>query len=404
MLACYAETNKGDFNNDDAHRRSNSPADAAPQEYFVRVLFWVCAALVAYAYFGYAIWLALLARIGGRRPVLGRPGAPRVTVVLAVRNEEANLPAKLQNLRALDYPADCIQIVVVSDGSTDRTNEILTAEGAGVVSIILPNPAGKAAALNEAVSRADGEILFFQDARQRTDASALRILVSCFADEEVGAVSGELLLEAAQGAPSPDALGIYWKIEKTVRRLESETGSVVGVTGAIYAMRRELYTELPRGTILDDVFQPMHVARAGKRVLFEPGAIARDRIFPQKGKEFRRKVRTLTGNYQLIRLAPWMLTPANPLLVRFVSHKLLRLVMPFLLFVLPIAAWRGGGILLHGLFWAQITFYALALTGAVVRPALRFRAVAVANTFVMLNVAALLAFANFVAGRDEVWT
>ena len=369
----------------------------------MRTLFWLCAAVVAYAYFGYAIWLALLARIRRRLPALGSPGTPRVTVVLAVRDEEANLPAKLQNLRALDYPADRIQIVVVSDGSTDRTNEILAAEGAGVVSIILPNPAGKAAALNEAVSRADGDILFFQDARQRTEASALRILVACFADEEVGAVSGELLLEAANGAPSPDALGIYWKIEKMVRRLESETGSVVGVTGAIYAMRRPLYTQLPRGTILDDVFQPMHVARAGKRVLFEPGAIARDCIFPQKGKEFRRKVRTLTGNYQLVRLAPWMLTPANPLLLRFASHKLLRLVIPFLLLVLPIAAWRGGGILLHGLFWAQIVFYVLALTGTVVRPALRFRVVAVANTFVMLNVAALLAFANFVAGRDEVW-
>ena len=162
------------------------------------------------------------------------------------------------------------------------------------------------------------------DARQIVDPDAVSELVSCFADPDVGAVSGELLLESA----SADALGIYWKIEKVVRKLESATGSVVGVTGAIYAIRRELYTEIPPGTILDDVFIPMNVARMGKRVVFQPSAIARDRLFNEKGKEFSRKVRTLTGNYQLLRLAPWLLSPSNPLLFRFISHKLLRLLVP----------------------------------------------------------------------------
>jgi hypothetical protein len=267
---------------------------------------------------------------------------------------------------------------------------------------MLQGGCGKAAALNEAVKSADGEILVFQDARQWVDPDAVSVLASCFADERVGAVSGELVLEGADGSAS-DALGIYWKLEKMVRRMESETGSVIGVTGALYAMRRELYTELPLGTILDDVFQPMCVARAGKRVLFEPRAIARDRIFAQKGREFARKVRTLTGNYQLLRFAPWLVTAENPLLFRFVSHKLMRLTVPLLLLLMLGASWLAGGTCFHVLFWMQVGFYALALAGSAIRPTRRFKPVAVANTFVMLNVAAAVAFANFVSGRDDVW-
>jgi cellulose synthase/poly-beta-1,6-N-acetylglucosamine synthase-like glycosyltransferase len=219
----------------------------------------------------------------------------------------------------------------------------------------------------------------------------------------VGAASGELLLETSAKEPAADALGIYWKIEKVVRKLESESGSVVGVTGAIYAIRRELYTEMPSGTILDDVFVPMHVARAGKRVVFQPSAIARDRLFSEKGKEFSRKVRTLTGNYQLLQLAPWMLSPANPLLFRLISHKLLRLQVPLLLVLMLMSSALLTGSFYRSIFWLQILFYALAAVG-MLNPALRrFKPVAIASTLVMLNAAASLAFYNFIAGRNRVW-
>jgi poly-beta-1,6-N-acetyl-D-glucosamine synthase len=368
----------------------------------MNVLFWLCLALIAYTYVGYLVLLALWVQIR-RRPILKRESFPAVSIVIAVRNEEKNLPAKLQNLRELKYPLDKLQIVIASDGSTDRTVEILRQEAQHVTPVILGESNGKAKALNEAVKNARGEILVFLDARQMVDEQAITELVACFEDPEIGAVSGELLLETDSGIPSEEGLGIYWKIEKAVRKLESASGSVVGVTGAIYAIRRELYVEIPPGTILDDVFVPMNAARLGRRVVFEPAAIARDRLFSEKGKEFSRKVRTLTGNYQLLRLEPWLLSPANPLLFRFISHKLLRLLVPMLLILMLVTSAVAGGPFYRAMFWMQVLFYVLAVLGTVVPSVKQFKPVGIASTFVMLNAAAALAFYNFAAGRKRVW-
>jgi biofilm PGA synthesis N-glycosyltransferase PgaC len=368
----------------------------------MKVLFWLCITLTAYAYFGYGVFLWLLARIKPR-PIIEDAEPRDVSIIIAARNEERNLRAKIENLRLLDYPADRIQIVIASDGSTDGTAAILQAQGANVVPVILEESNGKANALNQAVKHATGEILVFLDVRQSVDRYAISALVSRFADPDIGAVSGELLLESSSGTASPDALGIYWKIEKAVRKLESQSGSVVGATGAIYAVRRELYAPMPRGTILDDVFVPMCVARWGRRVVFQPAAIARDRVFSEKGKEFSRKVRTLTGNYQLVRLAPWLLTPSNPLLFRFISHKLLRLAVPLLLAIALVASMFLAGAFYRSVFWLQVLFYILAGLGLTSPSAKRFKPIGIASTFVMLNAAAAVAFYNFVVGRNSVW-
>jgi cellulose synthase/poly-beta-1,6-N-acetylglucosamine synthase-like glycosyltransferase len=368
----------------------------------MKLTFWFCLMLIAYAYFGYAIWLWFYARLY-RRPILHKPVTPSVSIVIAAHNEEKALPAKLANLRNLDYPGDLIQIVIASDGSTDRTAEILREQAPPVIPVILDTAHGKASALNEAVKHATGDMLVFLDTRQIVDPNAISELAAYFADPTIGAVSGELLLETVAGTSSENALGIYWTIEKNVRKLESASGSVVGVTGAIYAIRRELYTNIPRGTLLDDVFVPMHIARMGKRVVFQPSAIARDQIFSETGREFSRKVRTLTGNYQLLKLAPWLLSPANPLLFRFVSHKLLRLAVPILLILMLIASVLAKGTLYQTAFWLQIFFYILATFGILIPSFRKFKPIAIANTFVMLNAAAALAFCNFIAGRDEVW-
>ncbi len=363
----------------------------------MRWIFWLSLFAIAYAYVGYGLCLALLARLRPR-PAHRAYATPTVSVLLAAHNEEHNLPRKLANLRALAYPADRLQIVVASDGSTDRTNDLLRSD-AGLTSVFLPKPAGKAVALNSAVAASTGEILVFMDVRQSIDADAVAELVSCFADHSVGAVSGELHLETPDGAPSPDALGIYWTIEKAVRKLESVTGSVVGVTGAIYALRRELYQPIPAGTLLDDVLIPMQAARAGKRVLFHAAAVARDRIFVQRGKEFQRKVRTLTGNYQLLRLAPWLLTLQNPLLWRLISHKLLRLAVPLFLLLLLVSSALDPGALYRVALSLQLLLYGLALLGAANTRSRAWRPVSIAYTFVMLNVAAACALYNFLGGR-----
>jgi cellulose synthase/poly-beta-1,6-N-acetylglucosamine synthase-like glycosyltransferase len=366
-------------------------------------VFWFCLGLVVYTYLGYVVFLKLEVHFRNR-PVLEAKITPTVSVIMAAHNEEKSLPSKLDNLRMMEYPRDRLQVIVASDGSTDRTANILREHASTVDSVILESANGKAYAINQAVKSASGEIFVFLDARQRVAPDAISNLVSCFADPSVGAVSGELLLDSDEETQSSDGLGIYWKIEKLVRRLESASGSVVGVTGAIYAIRRSLYTEIPSGTILDDVFVPMHVARQGKRVVFQASALAYDRLSSTKGKEFSRKIRTLTGNYQLLRLAPWLLSASNPLLFRFVSHKLLRLAVPFFLLVILISSAVAQGFFYRGAFWAQLALYFAALLGAVAPSAKKLKPVSIAYTFVMLNIAAAVAFYNFVAGRYKVWT
>jgi len=369
----------------------------------MKLIFWICFAATCYAYLGYLLLLSLYVRFRSR-PILKSSYYPTVSVIIAAHNEQANLPAKLQNLRELDYPKDLLQVVIASDGSTDATVSILHENEPFVLPVILDQTGGKANALNAAVAHATGEILLFLDVRQVVASDALAELVANFSDPSVGAVSGELLLQTPSGQPAGDALGIYWKIEKAVRKLESASGSVVGVTGAIYAIRRELYTPIPLGTLLDDVFVPMNITYAGKRVIFEPAAIARDYIFSEKGREFARKVRTLTGNYQLLRLSPWILSPANPLLFRFISHKLLRLLVPLLLLLMLISSALAGGPFYRTIFWLQVFFYLLAAFGSLIPSIKKFKPVSVASTFVMLNAAAAVAFYNFVMGRNKVWT
>ena len=367
----------------------------------MKPLFWASLALILYSQIGYPAFLFILARFRPRHALEGAE-QPSVSVIVATRNVVDLLRQKLENLLNLSYPRELVEIIVVSDGSTDGTNALLHEMQATVKSIVLDQPRGKAVALNEGVRRATGEILVFFDTRQVVERDAVSALCRCFVDPEVGAVSGELLLEDVEGN-ARQGLGVYWRIEKLVRRLESSTGSVVGVTGAIYAMRRELFVGLPEGTILDDVLIPMNVARQGKRVIFQPAAMAHDRIFNEPGKEFARKVRTLTGNYQLLQLAPWLITASNPLFFRFVSHKLMRLALPVFLLVLIVSAACAQGEFYRVALVGQLLFYGLAALGWLSPPARKFRPVAIAETFTMLNVAALVALYDFATGRRKVW-
>jgi poly-beta-1,6-N-acetyl-D-glucosamine synthase len=324
---------------------------------------------------------------------------------LAAYNEEKNLPSKLTNLAALDYPADLLDVVVVSDGSVDGTNQILDAWGGPIRrSIKLPTHVGKAAALNTGVAEATGEIIVFTDARQTIALDALKIVVADFADPSVGCVSGELMLRENSTARSTEGLGLYWRIEKTIRYWEGLVGSTVGATGALYAVRNKLLVTIPKDLILDDVYIPLQVVRQGQRVVFEPGALAWDDFMPTPRQEFRRKLRTLTGNYQLVRVAPWILTTANPLLLQFVCHKLLRLLVPFALVSLLISTvWMREG--MYGFALAlQLFFYALAALGIFHLPlGVLSRLSSISLAFAILNIAAGLAFVYFITGRKVVW-
>ncbi|MGO9864389.1 MAG: glycosyltransferase family 2 protein [Terriglobales bacterium] len=377
----------------------------------VKYIFWLAAALVGYSYLGYPVWLWLRSW-WSPRPVRRGSTVPAVSAVMVVRNEEAVIARKLDNLLALDYPQDKLNLVVVSDGSTDRTPEILAryAEDSRarsrVRTLIKPTSHGKAAGLNDAIRLATGEVLLFTDARQHIESEALRLLIENFADPEVGAASGELMLGDPASGETGKGMGLYWRVEKKIRELESASGSVVGATGAIYCARRSLLDTLPlpEGTILDDVLLPMEIARQGFRVIFDSRARAWDSPDLGKGREFSRKVRTLSGNYQFLQIAPWMLSSKNPLRFEFLSHKLSRLAVPFALLALLIASVFLSQPLYRTALVAQLAFYALALAAlAGVKLGPLSRLADPARTFVILNSAALVAFINFVSGRKAVW-
>ena len=367
-------------------------------------LFWVSLAVMAYAYGGYplSLYLRTRARIRLVRPA---PIFPFVSVVVAAYNEEQVLPAKLQNLRALNYPVDHFEVVVVSDGSRDATNRILEAhQQRNVRSILIPEHEGKASALNRGIHAARGEIIVFTDARQILERDAVRRLVENFADPSVGCVSGELMIGEPRTAAAGDGIAQYWALEKRIRQWEGATGSVIGATGALYAVRKELVAPLPLDTILDDVFIPLHVVRQGSRVIFEPGARVYDPLKPSLKREFQRKVRTLTGNYQLLRLAPWVLTRANPVRIEFISHKLLRLLVPFALLTILVSSVMLPGTFYEICLGLQLAFYGLGGLGLGYRRAgFLGRLANVALTFLVLNSAAVVALVNFLTGKKEVW-
>jgi len=315
------------------------------------------------------------------------------------------LPQKLRNLRELDYPQDRYEIIVISDGSTDATNQILSAQvPSSLRLLILPEHQGKAAALNRGIELAQGEILVFTDARQLIDRRALRYLVGNFADPEVGCVSGELVLTDPHRDTAPGVgVGLYWRLEKKIREWEAAAGSEVGASGCLYAVRKKCIAPLSAGTILDDVYLPLLVARGGGRVVFESRALAFDSVATGR-REFWRKVRTLTGNYQLLRIAPWLLTGANPLRLEFVCHKLLRLLIPFALGALLISSLSLSGAVYELALVLQVIFYALsALTIFRQRLGIVSRLADVSLAFLLLNMAAAVAFVYFVTGRKTVW-
>lgn len=368
-------------------------------------VFWTAAAVILYTYAGYPAWLWLRARLRPH-PIRRSPHLPFVSVVMVVHDESKNLARKIDNLLALDYPPEKLQLVIVSDGSNDGTEEILNgyARDSRFQTICFPECRGKAACLNDAIAAARGEIVLFTDVRQQLEKQALRLLAENFVDPAVGCASGELMLGDPVGGEAGKGMGLYWRIEKVIRDLESSCGSVVGATGAIYAARYQLLPSVPAGTILDDVFIPMHIVRSGQRVIFDGRAHAWDSPNLGGRREFARKVRTLSGNYQLVQLAPWLLSGSNPLRFQFISHKLMRLAVPFALALALVSSALIPGLLYRAAAIAQLAFYAFGLLERPLGKAGPLGRIAgAAWTFLVLNVAALVAFSNFVTGRKTVW-
>lgn len=363
------------------------------------------ALLLLYTFAGYPLLLRIRARLRPR-PVVKSEYGPSVTVLIAAHNEERVIKRKLDSILGSDYPADQLEIIIVSDGSTDATNIILRDyPDKRVRALYLKNRLGKASALNLGVQEASGEIIVFTDARQVLERDSLRTLISNFFDARVGCASGVLLIGLPGSAADLTGEQLKWKLENKIREWEGEGGSVVGALGAFYAARRSLIVAIPAGTLLDDCYIPLHIVRQGYRTVFEGQARVWDDVVTTPALEFTRKLRTLTGNYQLIRLCPWLLTYRNPICWEFVSHKVGRLLVPFLLTLMLIASLLGPRqpLLLFAVF--QLGIYLLGIA-ALAWPALgkRFPPAEVARAVLVLNAATSMAFLNFTLGRYSVWT
>lgn len=370
-------------------------------------VFWLSVALLVYTYFGYPFLIWLLAKMRPRSAAVVNVTEPSITLVVVAHNEARHINRRLENFLDLDYPWDRLDIIVASDGSNDTTAELARAYLSPHVHVIeFDVRRGKSAVLNDVIPRARGEIVVLADVRQRFEAHALHALAEHFADPQVGAVSGELiLLKHVSGSEVGEGIDFYWRYEKFIRLHESRVDSTVGATGAICALRCRLFRPIPESVILDDVLIPMQIARQGYRVLYEPRARAYDWASLTARDEFVRKLRTIGGNFQLLLTEPWLLNPfMNRLWVQTLSHKVLRLLCPLAL----LAAFCANLLLISipiyaFLFAAQVLFYAAALLGYLLRDAKRRPSfLKVPYAFCLLNWATVVALFEFINGRQRV--
>jgi len=307
---------------------------------------------LVYVLAGYPLLLGWMAGRKRRPVVKDASYQPTVTVLLPVRNGERWIEGKLRTLAEQDYPLHLIDILVISDGSTDTTEALVEAwAGRGEaprLRLLRQAPAGKAAALNLGLREATGELLFMTDVRQDLSANALSSLAACLGDPSVGAASGELII--LDGVTREEAsIGLYWRYEKWMRERLSAIDSVMGATGAIYMIRRALTAPLPDGTLVDDMYLPLKAFFAGKRVILDREARAYD-LPTALDTEFRRKVRTQAGVYQLMGLMPELLTWRNRMWIHFLSQKVGRLMMPLGMLGVLAGSLGAGGVAGCGVF------------------------------------------------------
>jgi biofilm PGA synthesis N-glycosyltransferase PgaC len=362
-------------------------------------VFLGCSLLILYFLIGYPLLLALLAR-WFPRAVQRAQWRPTVSIIIAVHNGERFLADKLTSVFALDYPREQMQVIVVSDGSTDRTNQI-ACSFPGVL-LLRQERAGKPAALNRAFSEARGEILVLTDVRQILEPSSVSLLIENFADPSVGVASGELRIQMG-GLQDQADIGLYWRFESWMRHSLSAIDSMFGATGPFYAIRRELFIPIPQDHLLDDVFLPLSAFFKGYRLISDSRAGARD--YPTSvDAEFHRKVRTLAGNYQIIAAYPQLLTRRNRMWLHFVSYKLGRLLLPLLLLSVAVTSFGLSGQARIAAVALQAVFYAAAAIDRWIPQKLFLkRFSSPARTFVVMMAAVVCGLSVFFVPPRSLW-
>jgi GT2 family glycosyltransferase len=375
-----------------------------------QAIFWVAAAVVGWTYAGFPAFVVLRARLRPR-PHEQADITPTVSVIIAAHDEQDVMGGRVDNLLALDYPPDRLEVVIASDGSTDRTAALAARRGDPRVRVLDLPRVGKATALNSAVAASTGSILVFSDANTAFAADAVRVLVRSFADDEVGGVAGNQLYlrdDAAGGVEAATAVGVgerrYWDLDRVVKVAESRGGNVISATGAIYALRRELFRPVPDG-VTDDFVTSTQVVRQGRRLVFEPGAVAVEPVAGASRREYGRKVRIMTRGLRGVAAARELLDPRRSgfYALQLLTHKLLRrlMVVPLLVVAAVTPSLWNDGAIYRAAAVGQVAVYGLGAAGLALgdHPAGRRPWFALPAFFCLVNIASVHAVWNLLTGR-----
>lgn len=368
--------------------------------------FWISFLWIAYSYVGYLSLLTLFA-LFRKRSIRKSEIYPRVSLIIAAHDEEKAITNKIKNALALDYPKDKLEIMVASDCSTDRTDEIVSAfQQQGVRLVRQQERRGKTAAQNLAAKYATGKILAFSDATTIYDSDALRKLVRNFNDPKVGCVGGEERFIKPGGTLVGEEVGLFWKYEQLLRQRECEFNTLIGVSGCIFAIRKEFYESLPE-SLIEDFALPLKVASKGYRVVYEKEAVGyEETVFTGSG-EFARKVRIVVGGINGLVHMPHLLNPFRyPLLAfQLISHKIFRWLTPFFLLML---FWSNISLLYQSpIYYAfgvlQSLCYGLAFLGFLFQEVReKPRLFRIPYYFCLVNLAALVGILRFLCGERKV--
>ena len=375
-----------------------------------QLVLWTSLGLIAFAYVGYPVVIFVLSRLLGRRPKpfpRGGDPPPMVSVLVSALNEEDVVAERIENNLGQDFPADRLEIVIASDGSADRTTEIVReyeARYPGRVKLIdYPRRRGKATVLNDTLPTLAGEIVVLSDANTMFASDAISNLVRWFSDDKVGVVCGKLVLVDSSSGKNVD--GIYWSYETFIKECEGRLGALLGSNGAIYALRRQHFVPIPTDTIIDDFVIPLLVKlRYGKRIVYDVDAVATEETAPDVRAEFNRRARIGAGGFQsMARLGKLALPIYGWTSFAFLSHKVLRWLCPFLL----VAAIVANLLLLQQPFYQavlglQLAFYAAAFVGMFLPGnSLAARVVRLTTMFTSMNLALAVGFWRWISGKQR---
>lgn len=379
----------------------------------MEILFWLSLFIVFYTFLGYGILLYMMVRI--RRIFRGKrlaPGLdqefPTLTLVIAAYNEESIIEEKIRNTLELSYPSEKLSVLFVTDGSNDRTPDLVAAYPE-IRLMHTPVRSGKILAMHRAMDQVDTEVVVFTDANTFLNREALLLIARHYADPRVGAVSGEKRVMQDTVSDATAGEGFYWKYESALKKWDSELYSVVGAAGELFSVRRSLYKSVQPDTILDDFMISMQIAEQGYRIVYEPDAYASELSSESIQEELKRKVRIAAGGIQSILRLKKLMNPFHDSLLSFqyISHRVLRwTVTPFLMILALILnvfiVFKSGGFLYSLLLAGQVGFYLLALAGWLLeRRKIKVKALFVPYYFCMMNYAVLAGIRRYLKGSQS---